>query len=1077
METLLLGENPEMGTVVERRYDEEQSLTYVVKRIRYLDSPLSRTIFLKETSALKRLKACENIVRFYGEDVQTTEDGRSEGIISMEYVPGITLRRKAESIPTNAIRYRLVQQLMHAIHYAHEESVIHRDINPNNILVTEDYTLKLIDFGISKICGVAVTSGTTYQFATKGYAAPEVTSHSENATTRSDIYSAGAVIFFLFTGIDPPPPEQICEAISSTGGMDVELKEILGKMCAPAPKDRYETIDDCESEFFPLYLRYCTGTENYYFSIPYEKVETLKSQHIVPKYLRYEDIISTNLPERFCPCSARIDRNGTYCFDGKGVTMECIYKDGLFHVANFKRLEVYRQERYKRFSFPLEGRFHFIAANRLSTFRAENNSGDKLKVKFDEFEHDLTSKQNIDAEYEQQYGGVWKQYVTAMIADAREQARHIRYDHFELREDGKLLLYLNPQENLLEEDYTQETVFAYEKENKKRDNPNLIEVGTFLEYLPDDGILALSAAKNASGLPTRGSICIDYWREIQQYRRQDAALDSFKRSETFSDGDLKGIITGIQTPGRFCRQAEIPFFNTQLDRTQKNAVKKILEATDIALVQGPPGTGKTNVLVEVVRQILRQGHEGFGTGNKILIVSQSHAAVDKLLEDLIPYIGDATAIRIGSEDKISEQINKIYGLNSCQQLWVEASTERCGTKLSALLAERNIGQEEFVAFAEAMEGLKIQGAGKRETERLEDVVLTFEAASHMTRDDPFLRRCLTIDRWRRHLAEDSSLAEYYIKNADIVAGTCSGFISNHFVRDISFHCVIVDEAAKATLSELMVPIVRAEKVILVGDHKQLPPVLDEEAMRRSALPLEREKLLAAGFESIWKAMPDICKETLTTQYRMHPTIGTLISEMFYGNEVQNGVSAEKRLVELPSLYGYAITWLSTSSLRGDRAEKAQPGSNGRRSFTNPLEITVLQQYLMKLDSEAEGASYTIGVITPYAAQVHLIHKRLQSIDFRNIQVDVNTVDAFQGSQRDIIIYSTVRSNTKRTIGFLDKEARLNVALSRAERALIIIGDARFFEDTKIPRNILLPILNYIRSNPRDCRILPAGEVQ
>ena len=1072
MITYQLGENREMGTSVYRCYDEERDLTYVTKIIRYLDSPLSQTIFAKETAALKRLKACENIVQLYGEEVRPTGDGRKEGVIQMEYVPGKQLREAAESLPSNAVRYRLVHQLMSAIHYAHEEAVIHRDINPKNILITEDYTLKLIDFGISKICGVAVTSGTTYQYATPGYAAPEVTTHKESATTRSDIYSAGAVIFFLFTGMEPPPSERIQEAISDTGGIDVELKAILKKMCQPLPENRYETIDDCEADFFPLYQRYCASAENYCFAIEQETIDSMKMQHIVPKYYKLPEIINDTLPEKFYPCTVRV-KGKSYYFDGKGLMMECVYQDNIFYVQGIKRLAAYQQERNKRYAFPVEGKFHFATTERIFTLRTGGNDNDALKVRLDEFAHDLTSRQNIDAEYERQYGGIWKQYVQAMIEDARGQARHIRYERRE-RQGDRLLFYLD--ENLIEEDFTQETLFVYEKENRKKHTVFPVEVGSFLEYQADEGILVLKYTKSAPELPVKGTICVDYRKDVQQYRRQDAALDNFMRSETSGSGDLKGVITGLVPPDHFWRMGNIPFFNSSLDQTQKNAVRKSLEASEIALIQGPPGTGKTNVLVEVLCQMFRQSKELAGNGSKILIVSQSHAAVDKLLEDLMPNIKDVTAIRIGSEDKIAPIINRQYGLRHCEQEWVDESVKKCSMKLEELLSSRHIDSGEFSEFAEAMEGLRIRDARHSETEQWESTVVGFEEATHMARDDPFLQRCLAMDEWRRDLAEDDSLGEYYIKNADIVAGTCSGFISNYFVRDMVFDCVIVDEAAKATLPELMVPMVRAKKVILVGDHKQLPPVLDEAAMRRTRLSIGTESLLAAGFGKLWEAIPDGCKETLSTQYRMHPTIGTLISELFYQNQVQNGVSAENRSIELPYLKGFAITWLTTTHSHGDRSEQPQRRANGKRSFTNPLEITALQKCLLRIDSEAEGFEYSIGVITPYAAQVHLIRKRLQSMDFQHIQVDVNTVDAFQGSQRDIIIYSTVRSNSEKSIGFLDKEARLNVALSRAKRALIIIGDAGFFNDAKIQRNILLPILKYIRSHQTDCRIIPAEGV-
>lgn len=196
-----LSRQRDSGTIVEL-VENEAGFRFVVKRVQNLEAPIYRAIFQKETQALTRLKACENIVRIFRSDIQAAPDGRSEGIISMEYVQGRPLSQMLDVIPNASTRYNLVKQLTNAIQHAHRNSVIHRDINPSNILITDSFELKLIDFGIAKIRGM-FQDGTTYQFATQNYSAPEVTVHSENATERSDIYSLGAVIYFLFTGEVP----------------------------------------------------------------------------------------------------------------------------------------------------------------------------------------------------------------------------------------------------------------------------------------------------------------------------------------------------------------------------------------------------------------------------------------------------------------------------------------------------------------------------------------------------------------------------------------------------------------------------------------------------------------------------------------------------------------------------------------------------------------------------------------------------------------------------------------------------------------------------------------------------------
>lgn len=1075
-----LSDNPELGSRVERAYDEEMDRVYIIKRIRYLDSPLSCTIFQKESEALARLKACDNIVRLYNTEVCHTEDGNKEGVISMEYVPGDTLYHKMDTIPSPAIRYQLVWQLVNAVRHAHENAIIHRDINPSNILITEEFDLKLIDFGIAKIRGSTTNMGTTYQFATKGYSAPEVAQHNEYATESSDIYSVGAVIFYLFTGNTPPEADKIQEAIATAGGMDEELKKVLAKMCAKMVTDRYENIDDCEIDLMPLYQRYCNNNEHYYVSVPLDKIETLRSRHMVPSRKQFNEILDDILPQQFICCNARIrDSEGKklYYFDGVNITMVCDFRGGIFHIGDFKRLDAFIRQRNKRFAFPISGTFHFVLSTRLTATPMENNFNDILINRFDEFEHDLKSQRHINNEYDAHYG-IWSEYIHAMIQNASAHATRVNYTSFDSK-DGVLLFHMNEQAQLTlpEEGFTQETVFVIEKAGRRKDKPKLMPLGNFLEFREDGNVLAIKSVGNSGDIPVSGHICVDYRRDISQYNKQEQALEDFKRSETNNSGNLKSIFVGIEEPERFHLSEELTFFNQELDITQKNAVRKILEADDIALIQGPPGTGKTKVLVEVVRQILRQNQLNPASQDKMLIVSQSHAAVDKVLEDLQDHLDGCTTIRIGAEKDIADHINERYGLSHCEQLWAEDSVRNCDQHLMKRLADKKIKPEDFQAFAEAMENIKIYNNTPENNTHWREVIMEFETVYHISKDAPFLIQCLAMDQWCRHLIEDGGLGEYYIKDATIVAGTCSGFIANPFVKDTVFDYVIVDEAAKATLPELMVPLVRAKKVILVGDHKQLPPIFNEEAILQ--IPsLQITELEDAGFGRLWGFLPDSCKQTLLTQYRMHPCIGNLISQVFYGNTVQNGVSLDARTVDLPFLREHPITWISTSGSLDSHYEQPQPGASGKQSFTNPYEVTVLQRCLARLDREMAQSSqnYSIGIITPYRAQLDLIRQRLRHTEFKHIKIDINTVDAFQGSQRDIIIYSTVRSNTYNSIGFLSKKARLNVSLSRAKCALIIIGDAYFFSSPRIRNNIFRPILGYIKMRPRECKLMDAKGV-
>ena len=1068
-----LSRQTDSGTIVEL-VENEEGHRFVVKRIQNLEAPIYRTIFQKETQALLRLKACSNIVRIYRSDIQPTSNGHTEGIISMEYIPGHPLSQVLDIIPNISTRYYLVKQLTNAIRHAHQNSVIHRDINPSNILITESFELKLIDFGIAKIRGMFQV-GTTYQFATPNYSAPEVAIHSENATERSDIYSLGAVIYYLFTGNTPPIATDISSAIESTGGMDIELKKVLQKMCAAAPNDRYENIDDCELALSPLYQRYCGSDERYYFSVPTEVLEQMRHQNLVRRKAGYPELLESILPSQFSGSLARTSpgEQHIYVFDGISISMQCIWVNGYFRVVSFRRLDAYKREQHKRFSIEVSGSFWFIPAHKISYTSLPNNYSEILTNRIDDFQADIRSQKNIDREYDAQYG-IWRQFIQAMVTDASQNAVRLYYTN--IRSQDGILLFKLEEGSVPDEAFSQDTLFIFEQPGRQGKKSRLLDVGSFLEYR-DDGWMAVKASPRKSELPSKGSICLDYRKEIQQYRRQEAALEDFRRSETANSGNLKGIFVGVEQPGYFQLRSDLQYYDKQLDFTQKRAVKKVLEADDIALIQGPPGTGKTNVLVEVIRQILGENSRNPAVDQKILIVSQSHAAVDKILEDLSPFLNHITTIRIGHEKDLAPRINEQFGLEHCQALWVNESVEKCTQWLSQRLDLRHIPLSSFLKYAQILEELKVGNLASSDRDRLEQAAARFEETYGKTRTDPYIQGCLAAEQWARRLGESGELGEYYIKDATVVAGTCIGVISDPYVRDTVFDYVIVDEAAKATLPEIMVPLVRAHKAILVGDHKQLPPVFDREVLAKSfEISQIISELQNTGFGKLFDLLPDRCKETLSTQYRMHPAIGDLISLLFYDGKVQNGVSKSERSIDLPMLNGHAITWLTTSNAGKARFE--QPAGHNNKGFINHLEVTAIQLCLQQLDQEisACGASYSIGVITPYRAQLELIRNRLKQMPLAHIKVDINTVDAFQGSQRDIIIYSTVRSSTRRRIGFLKEEARLNVSFSRAKRALIIVGDGNFLSDSGIPGNRFPFVRRYMQAHPEDCQELDVKEL-
>jgi len=304
-----------------------------------------------------------------------------------------------------------------------------------------------------------------------------------------------------------------------------------------------------------------------------------------------------------------------------------------------------------------------------------------------------------------------------------------------------------------------------------------------------------------------------------------------------------------------------------------------------------------------------------------------------------------------------------------------------------------------------------------------------------------------------------------IKRSSVVAGTCIGIAK--YIQDIEFDLCIVDEASKAMATEVLVPMARSRRWILVGDPKQLPPFQDEASRDTELLnkyELSEEEIRETLFDRLLGTLPEPCRKMLTIQHRMVAPIGNLIGECFYEGKLESArTDIDENLGQV-----LPVTWLTTSKLKNCREQAAKP------SYNNPTEVNVIVKAMEELNSMAESAQkkYSIAVLTGYAAQLTLLNRKLSSKVWPYLTVECNTVDAFQGREADIVIYSVTRSNTKNEIGFLRDKARLNVALSRGRVGLFIVGDHHFCRNLPTD-NPLHRVLDYIEKHSDDCQLTEA----
>jgi ATP-dependent RNA/DNA helicase IGHMBP2 len=437
---------------------------------------------------------------------------------------------------------------------------------------------------------------------------------------------------------------------------------------------------------------------------------------------------------------------------------------------------------------------------------------------------------------------------------------------------------------------------------------------------------------------------------------------------------------------------EPPVFNphrdwqplSHLDASQQDAVSLCLSAEDVAIIHGPPGTGKTTTVVELIRQAIRRGE-------KVLACAPSNLAVDNMLERLLA--GGERALRIGHPARVLPELRE-HTLDVQVETHPDLKLAREWTK-QAWSLRRQAGK--FTRIAP-------QPGARREL-----------------RDEA------------RHLLDDarrieSRLVEHLLDSATVLCATLTG-LDYELLRDRQFDLVVIDEAGQATEPPCWIPLLRCQRLVLAGDHCQLPPtIVSNEAKREGFHVSLMERLIERYGSRI--------SRRLTTQYRMHEQIMRFSSDEFYGSSLVAADSVSNRL--LADLPGVVASPLTEAALRfidtaGSGCEEQEEAEGSSRE--NPGEAEFVARQVRELLAAGIDPS-EIAVITPYAAQARLLR---QLIEDRAVEID--TVDGFQGRESDVVVISLVRSNAKRELGFLSDTRRMNVALTRARRKLIVFGDS------------------------------------
>lgn len=750
---------------------------FVRKTIYGIDQPLYQAIFTREVRALYKLNRCSNVVQILShKNMKVKNTGEKAGSIFLEYIFGEPLSKINLINLSSKDKFNILKQLLNAIEAAHSNGIIHRDINPNNVMVTDNIDVKVIDFGICKIEEM-INSSTVYQLSTNLYSAPEVHLHSENASEQSDLYSIGAVAYYLFTGKKPPLATSFQLELDNISGIDIELKPIIKKLVMENPADRYNDIFELRVDLSNLFNRFLNINQQINVVMDYEKFGRLRRQHLLPKDATIADASKNYISQNFIELYAFKTDSDIYIFVGLNYLIKCIFNKYMnaFNIIDFKKIVPYERENYKLKYVEICAKIQVVDP-KFVHHQAKNDSAE-IKNIIDDYYKEYVSKNNVNLEYKSKYGA-WGELLNLTKESIEKNIVRFSYDSLSSQE-GVLSFVLSKGVFLGDETLNKEQVFVYEKPNrgsKKKSTPIFIGYYESDYFEKDHVVLNIRYSLSKPQLPPKGTICLDYRKDIANVQRQLDALESIEKEDYSCPFNLKKIISNIEEPKTKILEDDFVYYNQELDLSQQAAVKKALNSESLSIIQGPPGTGKTNVVIEIIRQILKENNKNLELPeNKILLVSQSHPAVDKMLDDLIEQTPSRpNLIRIGRDEKLNASIREEYGLAYVKDKWITDVRLKCEKMSQQLCREAQISTEDFQNYYKEYEKLSIKDY---DSSNIDQNIINNMLTKTRSSTKEKLRRILEIQKeWMEQLPQCDEVELYIIKSTTIIAGTCTGFI-------------------------------------------------------------------------------------------------------------------------------------------------------------------------------------------------------------------------------------------------------------------------------------------------------------
>lgn len=1002
-----------------------------------------------------------------------------------------------------------------ALSHMHLRGAVHRDVKPENVLVSEKGGLLLADFGISKLKERDDTR-TVQSFRSPVYSPPE---RFDTKKYVRDVFSLGVLIIQSLTSENLRDLHHVHSTLANLEIPEALRRLLLGSV-AVDPEERPEhgaaflqsliTVKEAQSAAGnsrrPLLLRLTAKAEQMVGG-PYT------SLRIVLEDLKDEVFASFNLDER----SGTRDRNRIIIAGSEyRYTLAADNPTELVVIAA-KRLRDEDLDRLKRRSLPI-GHLYRWTHRRAFSERETQIAQNALLELLDQFHQaEVSDGRNLSRTTSDELIRGWEQVLRAREDVVRGEKSSLPYTSG--RSGGRTLwikLSAEPEDDLLGTEWQVRSASQF-----------FVCVAEVTDQQGLDVTLTVQG-KSPRELPSNGTLKPHLGRSQVAFQRQQDALNRVRRR----DIESTTLIDVLADPSRSRPPSPIAIssWHEDLDGDKRKAVEAGLGIHDLMVVKGPPGTGKTRFIAELVLQFTQANPD-----SRVLIVSQTHVAVDNALERL-EEAGVTGVVRLGQPGsaRISEASLHLL-LDKQMEKWSAKVRQKAFTHMESLARAKGLARkhleaaiylQELIELSKEQQSLRefldnipaedtytsdlnarlgIEEEAARLQPRLEKLadqesdllvavstklegIIEISATPTLTELEVAVQLILEIapeasdllqflklqTEWLQRFASDSALSKIFLETSKVVAGTCLGFIGNPAMKDLDIDLCILDEASKATATEALVPLSRSRRSILVGDTRQLPP-LDEDLLRRKDLMAEYdltpEFVRETMFQRMTDHLPEAAQFALTEQYRMIAPIGNMISECFYDGDLRSPLKDG-----LPGYehMGRPVLWLDTSKSTARRENAEEDGG----SFANRYEAGVAIRRLKEIDRaidmglikpKSPGSNVDVLLIAPYRSQVDELNRRLAGLTLQNLSASVETVDAVQGRESDIAIFTVTRSNPYGRMGFLGEPfwRRINVALSRARYGLTIIGDADFA--SRKP-GALKDVFGYMLCHPDDCEV-------